>query len=32
MDMYIRAKYEQRKWAIKAPMPDPSTIVIDVSL
>ncbi|CAO0802656.1 unnamed protein product [Mucor circinelloides] len=26
MEMWIRAKYEQRKWAAKGPVPDPSTI------
>lgn len=28
MEMWIRAKYEQRKWAAKGPVPDPSTIAI----
>jgi stromal membrane-associated protein len=31
MDIWIRAKYEQKKWASKSPIPDPTTIVIDVS-
>ncbi|KAK4515356.1 Zn finger-containing GTPase- Activating Protein for ARF [Mucor velutinosus] len=26
MEMWIRAKYEQRKWAAKGPVPDPTTI------
>lgn len=30
MDIWIRAKYEKKKWASKTPLPDPSTIVIDV--
>lgn len=27
MEMWIRAKYEQRRWAAKGPVPDPSDIV-----
>ncbi|KAI7864651.1 putative GTPase activating protein for Arf-domain-containing protein [Spinellus fusiger] len=26
IDMWIRTKYEQKKWAMKGPMPDPSTL------
>lgn len=26
MEMWIRAKYEQKKWAMKGPIPDPSTL------
>lgn len=26
MDMWIRAKYEQKRWAMKGPIPDPSTL------
>ncbi|KAG2204608.1 hypothetical protein INT46_009717 [Mucor plumbeus] len=29
MEMWIRAKYEQRKWAAKGPVPDPSDIQTD---
>lgn len=26
MEMWIRAKYEQKRWAMKGPIPDPSTL------
>lgn len=26
MDAWIRAKYEQKRWAMKGPIPDPSTL------
>lgn len=26
IDMWIRAKYEQKRWAMKGPIPDPSTL------
>ncbi|KAL9540716.1 hypothetical protein PS6_010627 [Mucor atramentarius] len=32
MEMWIRAKYEQRKWAAKGPVPDPSTIKPEIGI
>jgi hypothetical protein len=29
MEMWIRAKYEQKRWAMKGPIPDPSTLGVD---
>lgn len=26
MEMWIRAKYEQKRWAMKGPIPDPSAL------
>lgn len=26
MDMWIRSKYELKRWAMKGPIPDPSTL------
>lgn len=26
MEAWIRAKYEQKRWAMKGPIPDPSTL------
>lgn len=26
IDMWIRAKYDQKRWAMRGPIPDPSTL------
>jgi stromal membrane-associated protein len=26
MELWIRQKYEQKRWAMKGPIPDPSTL------